>query len=429
MNLKEVNNLFHDKATKYHYEVDSLKKEIDYYEKVMQDLENKHLSLVAQKLLYEKYRLKLTKYNLEIMLKTIKTDLFVLKEKLKIAEEKYKLSCITIHALGYKQITLPYLLKFINDELRKSNVSELDLIKINEKIKIHNANVLHNRHNTILAKDLHLILDMLNQGYEEIVPIENKNAEKLDQIVDKLNEVIDRDDLDTINDNFKFKEMYSNLYNNEDFLYIYTEILRHIQFKIYELISLLKMEEYYFDMETLKIIKEEYKTFYHKYMFIRNQIDDLNIEIAIAESIEPDDEETLEKIADIDCYKLYYASNSDDPTKCFIMRDLSSIREESLPRIWQLLDNFKNQEKVKTKHLKTSNYIEIKDDQIRIILKPLGEGNYSVEGVFIKKSDNLREAYQSMFNRPIAEIDDDYAYAVEEQMANYVMEYGRKGSR
>ena len=60
MNLKEVSDLFREKATKYQYDINSLEKEISFYERLINDLENKHLSLATQKLLYEKYRLKLT---------------------------------------------------------------------------------------------------------------------------------------------------------------------------------------------------------------------------------------------------------------------------------------------------------------------------------------------------------------------------------
>lgn len=430
MNLKEVSDLFREKATKYQYDINSLEKEISFYERLVNDLENKHLSLATQKLLYEKYRLKLTKDNAQIMLETLKTDLFVIKEKSKIVKEKHKLSCFAVHALSYKQIALPFLIKFINDELRKSNVSEFELIKINEKIKIHNANVKHNQNNALLGADLHLIINMLNQGYEEIESVKNKNADKLNAIVEKLNVIIDNDDLASIKDNFNLDEMYGNVYNNKDFKYIYIEILRHIQSKIYELISMLKQEEYYFDVETLKIIKEEYKDFYNKYMFIRERIDAVNVEIAIDESIEPDDdEEPLEDVSDVDYYKLYYASNSIDPTKSYIMRDLDSLREESLEKIWDLLNKFKHKQNLIIRRLGVSNYIEIKDDQIRIVLKPLKGGNYSVEGVFIKKSNNLREAYNSMFKRPIAKINDAYSQLVEEQVIKFVEENSRKGTR
>ncbi len=421
MNLKEVSDLFKEKAVKYNKEVEETKKEINLYEKVIADLENNRLSIPAQKLLYEKYRIKLTKSNAKIMLLTLRTDLFVLTEKLKITQEKYKFSCYAIHSLSYRQVALPFLIDFINTELHKSNIAEIDIIKINEKLKIHNANVRHNKKNSILSTDLHLIINMLNQGYEEIIPIENNNALKLDLIVDKLCSIIDKDELEEIKDNFNLEEIYGNVYNNIDFKYIYTELLRYIQNKIYELITLLKKEEYYFDIETLKIIKEEYKNYYHKYIFIREKIDNLNIDLIPEENAEVPIKE--------DNYKLYYSSNNIDPLKCFFMRDLTSIREESLIRIWQLLENFKYKEKVTIKHLGVSNYIEIKDDQIRIILKPLSKDNYSIQGVFIKKSDNLREVYQNMFNRPTAEVNDEYSKQVEEQIKMYVEEYGRKGRR
>ncbi len=431
MNLKEVSELFKAKANKYNQEISATCKDVTLYEMVIADLEKKHLSLAAQKLLYEKYRLKLTKGNLKIMLGTLKTDLFVLREKLKIVQEKYKLCCFAVHSLGYKQIALPFLVNFINEELKKNGISDVELIKINEKIKIHNANVKHNERNALLGADLHLIIDMLNQGYEEIMPLENKNADKLDSIVAKLNDVVDSDDLASIKDNFNFKEMYGNVYDNNDFRYIYTEILRHIQNKIYELINLLKHEEYYFDIETLKIIKTEYKDFYHKYMFIRERIDSLDKDNEILTKGDLIVENPLDAAYDnsMDTKRnLYYASNSDDPTKCFLMRDLSSIREESLEKIWQLLLDFKNGESKNLKGL-DGGYLEIKDDQIRIILKNIINSNYSVAGVFIKKSNNLHNTYQNMFNRPLADINDEYAQAVEEQIAKYVTENGRKGTR
>ena len=40
MNLKEVSNLFREKATKYNQEITNNEKEIQFYEKVIKDLEN-----------------------------------------------------------------------------------------------------------------------------------------------------------------------------------------------------------------------------------------------------------------------------------------------------------------------------------------------------------------------------------------------------
>ena len=73
------------------------------------------------------------------------------------------------------------------------------------------------------------------------------------------------------------------------------------------------------------------------------------------------------------------------------------------------MDDFKKGIMTKVKPLSfNQRFIEIKDDQIRIVFKPLGNNNYSVMGAFIKKDDNDRPTYNQMFRRPIAIINDEY---------------------
>lgn len=428
MNIKELISIFRKKADKYYLESEFLNEEIELYQNIIDDLENKKISLRAQKLLYEKYRLNLSKYNVEVMLETIKTDLFVLKSKVKIVNEKYKLCRYALHSLGYGQVAEPKVMKFIKEELEKSNITGEVLVKTMEKVKIHNANITYHQKKAIKSDDLFLILNMLNQGYEDIPKVKNKNKEKLDGIVAKLNSVIDGNTLQEMTDNFKLDEMYGNTFNEEDFKYIYTETLRHIQRRIIELVDLLKEPEYYFQIEMLNTIKDEYKDYYNKYMFIRGKLDSLSLK-------ENDDKEqkdipVLDIISGV-TNNLYYSTNSLEASKCYFMRDLMIIREESLEKIWKLIQNFKNGEKVNLKHLKggSGTYFEIKEDQIRIILKSINNNNYSVIGVFIKKSNSLIGTYQLMFNRPNAEINDEYSVAVEEEIAKYVKENARKGSR
>ena len=106
------------------------------------------------------------------------------------------------------------------------------------------------------------------------------------------------------------------------------------------------------------------------------------------------------------------------------------MREEAYTTILDMIDTFKSGNNKDTKYLSTnSNFIELKNDQIRIVLKPLGNNNYSVQGAFIKKSDNDRMAYTNLFNRPTAIIDEDYSRQVEEYYTQYLQENGRKGSR
>ena len=107
-----------------------------------------------------------------------------------------------------------------------------------------------------------------------------------------------------------------------------------------------------------------------------------------------------------------------------------NIREEAYETILDLIETFKQGNNVNTKYLSTnSNFIELKKDQIRIVLKPLGNNNYSVMGAFIKKSTNDIHLYQTMFNRPIADLDNIYKEKVEEYYEIFLEKNRRKGTR
>lgn len=437
MNLKEVSNLFEQKGNEYLNKISFLEKNIITYEHVIEDLNKKFISKRAKKILYENYRIEITKDNIPILIETIKNDLYITKENLEKLRGRYKLCVFVKNTLRYRQIVLPFLIDFINEELRKDDIAEVELIKINELIKIHNVNIKSNQYNTILGKDLHLILNMLNHGYEEIEIFENTRSTKLDLIVNKFREVVDNNSLAVIIANFDYEKIYENIYEPVDFRYIYTEILRYIQLKIWELIEMVKNEEFYFDIETLKIIKDEYKDYLDKYLYFRNKVDEIDLEIEnsleeeIDEEISADEENETELENEI-VNNLYYSSSSPEPNKCYFMKDLVTIREESLGKIEELLKRFKQGKKLNIKHLsggKEKGFIEIKHDQIRIILKLINNNNYSVMGVFIKKSDNLIETYHNMYERPLAEINDDYAFKVEEEMQKYVAENKRSGTR
>ena len=50
-------------------------------------------------------------------------------------------------------------------------------------------------------------------------------------------------------------------------------------------------------------------------------------------------------------------------------------------------------------------------------------------GVFIKKSDNNRSAYNNILARPLASIDDEYSREVENYYMDYIENNKRSGSR
>ena len=207
-------------------------------------------------------------------------------------------------------------------------------------------------------------------------------------------------------------------------------MLKYYQNRIFDLINILKDKEFYFSISTLQSIKEEYKELYQKYMYIRTQLDSLtetkNVEIDY-----PCEEQGKEAQITIGGgVSLYYSTNSKEPEKCYFVRDLMNIREEAYETILDLIEAFKRGNNVNTKYLSTnSNFIELKKDQIRIVLKPLGNNNYSVMGAFIKKSTNDIHLYQTMFNRPIADLDNIYKEKVEEYYEIFLEKNRRKGTR
>ena len=426
MTLKDVSILFLEKNDNLSEKIALLIEEEKIYEEAINDLETGYLSKISQKLLYDKYRIYLTKGNSEKMLNTLKTDLFVINEKLTILKRKKVSSLAVYNALSYRQLIKPNLMSFIRDELENYGLNDVEIMKINEKIKIHNSNIMHYQKNSLRSDDFKIILEMLNHGIEYYPKVKVDRSNDLDLVAAKLKKVIDGDPLSLIKDNLDLETMYQNIYSEEEIKYLYTELLRHSQNRLFDLIQVLKNKEYYYDIEALQAIKTDYKVLIEKILFLRDKINCL--------SMHKDENITYEqeKIVAEDVNKLYYSSNSFEPSKCYFMKDIESIREESLERIADLLDSFKKGETLNIKALssnKKESFIEIKDDQIRIVLQPINNHLYSVMGVFIKKSDNLRDTYRNIFNRPVADVNDEFSLLVEEIFKDYVKENARKGTR
>ena len=213
-------------------------------------------------------------------------------------------------------------------------------------------------------------------------------------------------------------------YNFKELKYIYAKLLRYYQKAMMDNVNLMVDDsDFYFDDELLLTLKKEYYEYLKKYKFIRNLYDNLvNKDYDIDTAIEDLFEE------EYDVNKLYYSSNSYEPNKCYFVKDLMDIREEALDTIKYLINNFKEGNINNTKKL-TTGALELRYDQIRIILRRIKGNCYSVLGVFIKKSDNMHDLYTMIIDRKDADIDDEYSRDVEEYYNNYINMNKRKGSR
>ena len=415
MHLIDVQNLFYNDNLYYKSEINYLNKQIELYKRALSDLENKKVSQIVKDLIYEKYHISNNR-NIDILYGILKNDLFTLEKRLELINKKYSMSLSIYNATKYRQTITPDMIAAIKEKLIEEKVKDADLIKIMELIKVRNGNILVNEKNAIFSEDLFLVINMLNSGFEQIdVPVNNNKL--LEHDISNAINIINNNSLTIIDSVLDFSK-----YNIQEQEYIYKRLLVYYQDKIYNLIEVLKNKEYYFDIELLKQIKDEYKELYYIYMFLRNRLDSLTIvqDETVLINLSTDEEDNVRN--------LYYSSNSEDASKCYFIKDLKEIREKANFTILDLIRNFKLGDNRDIKII-TNGFIELKHDQIRIILKPIGKNNYSVMGVFLKKSDNDSKTYKKLFDRPIAIKDDEYSKLVEEYYIDYLESNKRKGTR
>lgn len=319
-----------------------------------------------------------------------------------------------IQYLRYNQEVPIRLIDFIRERLEKSNLSKEDIIITIEKIKIHNEEC-KTTGKKLSNEQLYSTINLIKQGYE-ILSLPEGNYDYLDEKVKILIDIFES----ISSDEWSAQISFLNLFNKEEKRYIYTKVMLHYQNYIYEIIEMLKDENGYYDADILDMIKKDYAIAYQKYAFLRTHLDKLN-------EIEEVETKTRHEVSNVN--KLYYSSNSIDPSRCFFLSDLSSMREESYERVYELINEFKSGNKSHLEQLKyNSGYYKLKKDQVRIFLKSLNGRNYAVLGTFIKKSFSTPE-YKRLMNRPTPQINDEYSMAVERELETFIKENGRKGKR
>ena len=267
MHLIDVQNLFYNDISYYKKEISYLNKQIELYKRALSDLENKKVSQIVKDLIYEKYHISNNR-NIDVLHGILKNDLFTLEKRLELINKKYSMSLSIYNAIKYRQIITPDMINAIKEKLIEEKVKDADLIKIMELINVRNGNILVNEKNAIFSEDLFLVINMLNSGFEEIDVTMNTD-ESLDEEITKIINELDSTNITTLD---------LSKYKKEEQIYIYKRLLVFYQDKIYNLIEVLKNKEYYFDIELLQQIKDEYKETYAIYIFIRNELDALNLE-------------------------------------------------------------------------------------------------------------------------------------------------------
>ena len=123
---------------------------------------------------------------------------------------------------------------------------------------------------------------------------------------------------------------------------------------------------------------------------------------------------------------------------------MGSVPHEYYERVYELINGFKKNT-LRRKEVASftsvdrsmASFFELRDDQIRIIFYSLGNNNYVIVGVLVKKKDNDLNAYNKMANRnKNIDISDEEKYQkellkakeVEKRYLRFIEENKRKGT-
>lgn len=317
-----------------------------------------------------------------------------------------------------------------------------------EELLLINEIELHNRKTTLkYSQDgqeqaytdalYNEIPNILDAGFQEhdIIEVNDERKPMLDKFVKEILNYIDYLDKDEVVENIEKYHNY-NLDDNE-YNYIVVSILNNYLDELLTFYQLLIDKEVYINRkDRLDIVKSYYQVL-DKYTDLINYYNKNN-------SYEPEEENEDEELPEENGEKkeiIYSHSNNSDKVK--VISDMKDVPFEYYETISELIDNFINNKlskkeiKLLKNNGKLTQFIELKYDQVRIILKHIQDNIYCVMGIGVKKSNNDITMYKNLANRPIPNISSSEKLSKEvslsglakQEIDKLVTEKGRKGTR
>jgi hypothetical protein len=287
-------------------------------------------------------------------------------------------------------------------------INSRDLVTLSDAIYNYNASITINKYpnnkgNEDLEFKLNKISNILNGGFEVY--------DKIDVLPDKEPNLLSISEsmytsLTASTNNFSFDDYEAlNLPQNEYNFVLITTLNKLID-ELFSYYKFLTDGELYFDKNAREEIIINYYKYLKDYLKIRKYYDELNSikeDSYTEESSKEEENKTEEKNI------LIYSKTNFVPEKVKIISDLKEVPFEYYDTIINLLENFKSKklggtDSEKIIHTKKETYIELRDDQIRIIMQHVKENIYVVFGLFVKKANNDRKSYFTITNRIIPDI-------------------------
>ena len=276
------------------------------------------------------------------------------------------------------------------------------------------------------------IPNILNAGFQphDEIEISANRKETIEKFIREITEYIQYLNGDDIIQAVSSYHDY-NLDNNE-YNYIIISLLNNYIDELYTYYELLVDKDIYMIRKNRNEIIKEYYRILDRYLILLSYYDKINKNI--------DNRHNDDDLEDNDNKKvLLYAHSNVNVTKSRLFGDMKSMPYEYYMGVYELLTNYKNNtsSKKEIKKIEVFNCIELRDDQIRIILKHLRDDIYVIMGVFAKKDDNNRPMYKAMVSRQLPDISNDdklnneikLAEIYDDELFKLINDKSRKGSR
>ena len=378
-------------------------------------------------------------------------------------DERYLLQCQKSYF-----ITLKYLEDLLESLKLEKEINETNLIRKKDKVQtykiiyklISNSGFL----NTNLIDDFKNL--MLSYGYDNIQivrTLENFNINFAKHRNDKtpnytkinmLDKEYDKYDIAAI-ENYLYKDkitpqinsIYNSLikysfdeilpflprYNDEnvtleEFDYLFKNIINKLIDDLMESVILITDVDYYKDSKN-PIIQEYNKTL-SLYNTLKRFYEEEREALDRRFNKEENQEETVNNLI------YFYPAQSQ---KSYIENDLKNIPEEFYYDVMKLLNNLKknnlnsNNSKRFNGNKKLKKFLELRDDQLRIMCRKISDNNYSILGIFQKQDDNDVTKYLSLAGRYPNNVDYEQllqkSEGTEERLFEYLRDNMRKSSR
>ena len=285
------------------------------------------------------------------------------------------------------------------------------------------------------------IPNILNAGFQEHdkISVSENKKNTLDRFANEIEKYLlylNTDEIIPVIEEYKRYNIDNNEYN-----YLIVRVLDDY------LNDLLTYYEYLMDkdvytkrQERIEVVKNYYQVL-DKYLYLRNYYEKINeIDLVLVDN---DNNDEL-YCDDSNDKQLIFAHSNVNISKSRIISDMGSVPHEYYERVYELINGFKKNT-LRRKEVASftsvdksmASFFELRDDQIRIIVKHMDSDIYCIMGVFVKKSDNLRSAYKNMVSRELPNIstDDKKQMYIElgkrdmEELEQFVSNNKRKGTR